>query len=259
MAGVAQAVGEVWNTTLNTAAHVAAEVADAIANAEVEQVTYAAAAQAGNMPSVGGVPLILSDTVDSSSSSDGSSSSSSSSAKEVLRAGATAALDTLSHAYRDKGQPILQPIFQGLANIVNNATYGLLNKTGEGIVELGESAKLAVEKRFQPTFDLGKPPVKDAAGDVQAPRLMLLVVSVWIAGAWEGGGSRWPARGRGGIRVSGGAYQSVGPTLTFEGLDGSVLTASGCQSAQLSQEKVPTLNFKMHSSLLWRWLSCRPT
>jgi hypothetical protein len=180
MAGVAQAVGEVWNTTLNTAAHVAAEVADAIANAEVEQVTYAAAAQAGSMPSVGGVPLVLSDSVDSSSSdgSSSSSSSSSSSAKEVLRAGANAALDTFSQAYRDKGQPILQPIFQGLANIVNNATHGLLNKTGEGIVELGESAKLAVEKRFQPTFDLGKPPIKDAAGNVQAPRLMLLLVSV---------------------------------------------------------------------------------
>lgn len=180
IAGVAQAVGEVWNTTLNTAAKVADQVADALAKSEVEHVTSAIGGQAGTLATIGGVPMVVSDPL---GSTDGSSGSGSSSAKEVLKAGANAALGSLGQAYRDKGQPILQPLFQGLASMVNNATHNLLNKTGDGIVELGESAKSAIEKRLQPTFDLGRPPIRDAAGGLHVPKLLLTLVSAVQKGA----------------------------------------------------------------------------
>lgn len=179
IAGVAQAVGEVWNSTINTAAQVAADVADAIAKQEQEQVVAAASANKARVAMTGGVPLVLADSGPGGSSGSsggdgtpGGGSGGAGSRGEVWRVGANAALGSLSHKVRDRlapeGGPILQPIFANLAHMVNNASKSLLNITAEGVAESAKS-------RYQSTFDLGPPPIRDAAGEVPRATWLLLV------------------------------------------------------------------------------------
>lgn len=169
IAGVAQVVTEVWNSTINTAAAMAQEMADAIAKQEQEQ---AAAQEASGGD---GVPVVLSDTLGSGSSRGGGIEGT---AQELWRAGKEVALDKLNHAVHDKGQPLLQPIFQNLAHMVNNASKSLLNITAEmGSVAADGSGKILGILPRPPTFDLGPPPIRDAAGELgpQHPLLLLLV------------------------------------------------------------------------------------
>jgi hypothetical protein len=181
LAGVAQTVGEVWNTTINTAAKVAEEMADAIAKRE-QQAAAAARAKAGSS-----TPLVLAGPVAPTTTSSSSKHSSvahgdgSSSGDGVVvggnggqawRAGANAALE----AVRD------QPFFQNLAHMVSNATHSLLNKTADGVVSVAESAKSAFGVGRQTTFDLGPPPIKDAAGGLAAHTATLLLVSGDVQG-----------------------------------------------------------------------------
>jgi hypothetical protein len=61
--------------------------------------------------------------------------------------------------------------------MVSNATHSLLNKTADGVVSVAESAKSAFGVGRQTTFDLGPPPIKDAAGGLTLHTLTLLLVS----------------------------------------------------------------------------------
>lgn len=193
IAGVAQAVSEVFNTTINTAAAVAEQVAGAIAKeeAQLQQQHAAQAATAGSMTSQ--VPVVLADTVSSSSSggrdSYGLGGGSSSISPNAWRAGANAALGTISHAVRDKGQPLLQPIFQNLANMVNNASKSLFNITTE-MGTANSSKPVMGFAHATPAFNLGPAPIKDAAGALPQHTPLLLV-----------SGTRAPAGGDG--RVEG--------------------------------------------------------
>jgi hypothetical protein len=173
IAGLTQAVTEVWNSTINTAAQVAADVADAIAKQEQQQAVAAVTANKAQLAATGGMPMVLSDAV----TPQGGASSGGSSSGEVWRVGANAALGSLSHVVREKfapeGGPILQPIFEKMAHMVTNASKSLLNITAEGVNGVAEGAK----SKYQ-TFDLGPPPIRDAA-DVPRATCVLLVSVVY--------------------------------------------------------------------------------